>query len=124
LTGSRTPILNGYDVRCFFVKEDRIDLYRTIDKRCEEMINSDESINDELQSLLNTSEKDNLCYTTKKVRYDTELNGEDRSSAALRGNLVGLFGEAAALVLSGALSPTTPVAKAIGYRQVRIYSLL
>jgi tRNA dimethylallyltransferase len=40
LTAERTPLLpsSEYDVRCFFLAEDREELYTIIDERCEQMI--------------------------------------------------------------------------------------
>ena len=38
LKGERTAGLPGLDVRCFFMNEQRDDLYRTIDTRCEGML--------------------------------------------------------------------------------------
>ncbi len=40
LEGARTPVLPGLDVRCFFMSEDRDELYRTIDSRCEAMLHA------------------------------------------------------------------------------------
>ncbi len=38
LTGARREFLNDFDVRCFFLMENRENLYHTIDQRCEMMI--------------------------------------------------------------------------------------
>ena len=38
ITGERKKSLDGLDVRCFFMYEDRDDLYHTIDSRCEDML--------------------------------------------------------------------------------------
>jgi tRNA dimethylallyltransferase len=38
LSGIRNDILSDLDVRGFFISENRIELYRTIDRRCEEML--------------------------------------------------------------------------------------
>lgn len=40
LTGERRPILpsSDYDLRCFFLVEDRVELYDIIDERCEQML--------------------------------------------------------------------------------------
>lgn len=51
-TGVRTPVLSGLDVRCFFVGEEREDLYRTIDDRCEDMLRG--GLLQEVNSLLQT----------------------------------------------------------------------
>jgi tRNA A37 N6-isopentenylltransferase MiaA len=38
VTGKRTPVLPGLDIRGFFVSEDREQLYHYIDTRCESML--------------------------------------------------------------------------------------
>ena len=38
VTGARTPVLEGVDIRAFFLTEDRFNLFHTIDKRCESML--------------------------------------------------------------------------------------
>lgn len=73
LTGQRTPLLSHLDLRCFFLSEDREQLYRCIDMRCEDMLR------------------------------------------------MGLFEEVTQLILDGTLTPETPSARAIGYRQTIDY---
>ena len=87
LTGERLSSIGRLDVRCFFLSEDRQDLYHIIDSRCEEMLMSEQPTS----ALLPTGE-------------EIEMRG--------------LFGEVTKLLLEGKLDANTPVAKAIGYRQV------
>ena len=42
VTGRREKVLAGIDVRCFFLSEDREELYRYIDTRCESMLKAGE----------------------------------------------------------------------------------
>jgi hypothetical protein len=95
-----------------------MELYRTIDLRCEEMVDSDEPICDELKSIIASSVTKEAFNDAKKAKYDAELIDNDDFSSKIDINLVGLFGEVAALMLSEVFSPTTLVAKAFGYRQV------
>jgi tRNA dimethylallyltransferase len=88
LTGKRSrQILQDIEVRCFFLAEEREELYHIIDSRCDEMLLQDTAIT---------------------VRRGDAI--EIRK---------GLFGEVAQLLLNESLRPDTPVAKAIGYRQVQ-----
>jgi len=88
VTGKRSrQLLEDIDIRCFFLAEERQELYHIIDSRCDEML-------------------------TQWVAVPiTVPSGQTVPSR-------GLFGEVTKLLLEGRLRPDTPVAKAIGYRQV------
>jgi tRNA dimethylallyltransferase len=86
LTGKRVRSLDAFDVRAFFLSEDRRELYHIIDSRCDEMLT-----------------QSTVCQAPMSAVHK------------------GLFGEVTRLLLNQRLDPSTPVAKAIGYRQVISY---
>lgn len=67
LTGIRNSVLDDYDVRCFFLSEDRESLYRCIDLRCEAMIHA--GLFDEVKSLILTNTLTPQTLTSRAIGY-------------------------------------------------------
>jgi tRNA dimethylallyltransferase len=72
LTGVRSPMLNGLDVRCFFIGEKREDLYLTIDDRCEDMLRG--GLLQEVASLLQTDTLMPEHKVSKAIGYRQSLD--------------------------------------------------
>ncbi|WJX73183.1 tRNA dimethylallyltransferase [Trifolium repens] len=58
-----------YEFMCFFLSSDRLDLYRSIDCRCEDMLLGGDSILSEAQWLLDTGLHPNSNSATKAIGY-------------------------------------------------------
>jgi len=117
LTGKRENLLSNFDVRAYFISESREDLYRVIDQRCDEMLLIKQQQPCEEGSPLTTTTTSTTTTTTNTQQQEQHQHHEEEKEEEVF--LKGLFGEVLRLLVESRLLVDTPVAKAIGYRQVK-----
>jgi tRNA dimethylallyltransferase len=71
LDGSRTRLLGDLDLRCFFLCEEREILYRTIDQRCDDMLNA--GLLKEVKNLLLDNKIDSECMGARAIGYKQSI---------------------------------------------------
>ncbi|KAL1821523.1 hypothetical protein DCAR_0417943 [Daucus carota subsp. sativus] len=67
--GSRSPEDLDYDFSCFFLSSPRMDLYRSIDFRCEDMVSGSDGILSEAKRLLDLGLQPNSNSATRAIGY-------------------------------------------------------
>lgn len=72
LTGQRANRLNEFDLRCFFLTEEREQLYRTIDERCVDMI--ERGLFEEVTELFINGHLNSSNMVSKSIGYRQTLN--------------------------------------------------